>query len=203
MRNLIQESKSVVGLFDRFANTIKRNTGANRFLEKSPRHALRMRYITDHFPKSTIVFVVRDPRDGVRSAREHPVIWSTFPDNNRLEGYLRVWKKSVEAYLSHVDYGRVLMIRYEDLCREPHETIRALSQSIGIGMEEQQLHPETYGDTKASISTTHTRLQEQITPKSVGAWREKLSKADARHVERTLAEEMQVLDYSPEVADVA
>lgn len=139
MERLIRESRSAVELFERLATTIKEKTGGVHFLEKTPNHALRMDYITEHFPNSKIVFVVRDSRNGVRSAREHPVIWSTFPDEDRLGGYMEVWRRSVQAHLRHAKRDSALLVRYEDFCHEPQESLQGLTESIGIEAQDHQL----------------------------------------------------------------
>jgi len=195
MEQLVRKARSPVDLFDRFAEVIRRHSCGSRFLEKTPEHALRLPYLLNHFPESHVVFVVRDPRDGLRSAREHPVIWSTFPDDDRMGGYLAVWKQSAQAYLNHADHESVLNLRYECFCREPRETLQSLLGPIGLEIEEQQLNAEAYGDTETSASATHARLREPITPKSVGAWREELSETEVQRVERTLAEEMKAFGY--------
>jgi hypothetical protein len=66
---IVQTSRSVTGLFDRWADAVKKRTDATYFLEKTPESALRLDYITSHFPESHIVFILRDPRDGLRSAK--------------------------------------------------------------------------------------------------------------------------------------
>lgn len=198
MKQLVREARSPVDLFDRFAKKIWKQNRGNRFLEKTPEHALRLPYLISHFPRAHIVFIIRDPRDGLRSARAHPLIWSTFPDEDRLGGYLTVWRQSVKAYLRHADDELILKVRYEDLCREPQERLETLMGSIGLGMENQQLDPGTYGKTETSKSDTHDRLRKPITPKSVGKWRDKLTERDVRRVERTLAKEMQTFGYSLE-----
>jgi len=200
MNTFIRESRSPVDLFDRFAERMKEQSQANRFLEKTPEHALRLSYLLDHFPKSHFVFIARDPRDGVRSARKHPVIWSTFPDEDRLGGYLEVWRQSVEACLVQVGDDAVFQIRYEDLCRDPRTEVQALLESIGIQFEDQQLKPEGYGNTRASTSETHSRLRAPITSKTVGKWKDTLTKTDIRRIERTLADEMKALDYELTIA---
>jgi hypothetical protein len=203
MERLIRESRSAIELFERLATTIKGKTGGAHFLEKTPNHALRMDYITEHFPNSKIVFVVRDPRDGVRSAREHPVIWSTFPDEDRLGGYMEVWRRSVQAHLRHAKRDSALLVRYEDFCRCPWKCLQGLSEAIGIEVQDHQLDPSAYGDTPASESQTHFRLREPITPESVGAWRDELTEKEVRRVERTLVEEMQAFGYSLQYRDAA
>jgi len=113
MQELIRSSSSVTELFDRFAARIRREQGGGRFLEKTPEHALQLDYLLDHFPAADIVFVVRDPRDGLRSAKNFPGYWATLPDEDRTGGYLETWERSVEAYEAHKDVPSVVLLRYE------------------------------------------------------------------------------------------
>lgn len=202
MRQLVREANSITGLFDRFAEAVKTEAGAAYFLEKTPEHALRLSYLVDHFPQSTFVFLVRDPRDGLRSAKNFPGYWATLPDEDRTGGYLETWRRSVEAYETHTDVASVVCLRYEDVCRHPEEELRRVLDNVGLEMEPQQLDPSAYGAGHDEKVDAHARLREPITTESVGIWREELSETDVRRVERTLTEEMQTFGYSPEYIDV-
>jgi hypothetical protein len=192
---IVQTSQSVTGLFDRWADVIKKRTVATYFLEKTPESALRLDYITSHFPESHIVFIVRDPRDGLRSAQNFPGYWATLPDADRVGGYLATWKRSVRAYLHHAEHETMIRVRYEDFCREPEAQLSALSDKIGIEVQEHQLDPAAYGETEVSMNEAHSRLRQPITPDSIGRWRQELSKDEVARIERTLADEMKALDY--------
>lgn len=202
MKRLVREADSITGLFDRFAEAVKEKTGAIYFLEKTPEHALRLSFLVEHFPRSTFVFLVRDPRDGLRSAKNFPGYWATLPDEDRTGGYLETWRRSVEAYEMHADVSSVLCLRYEDVCRRPAEEVRRVLDVLELEMEPQQLDPSAYGAGYHEKVDAHARLQEPITAKSVGAWRDELSVNDVQRVERTLGEEMRAFDYSPEHVDV-
>jgi hypothetical protein len=136
---LVQASRSVTGLFDRYADTIKKQVGAPYFLEKTPEQALRLDYIAEHFPAAHTVFVLRDPRDGLRSAQNFPGYWATLPDEDRTGEYLATWHRSVRAYLDHADRDAVISVRYEDFCREPEDSLQGLTKSIGIEKQDYQL----------------------------------------------------------------
>lgn len=203
MQQLVRESNSSTGLFDRFAELVKAETGAAYFLEKTPEHVLRLPYLVEHFPQSTFVFLVRDPRDGLRSAKDFSAYWATLPDEDRTGGYLETWRQSVAAYQSCDDASTVILVRYEDFCRRPKEKLSRILKRIGLRPESQQLDPNAYGTGREAKHEAHARLQEPITAESVGQWRKELTESDVRRVERTLGEEMQALGYSPEFADVA
>jgi len=93
MEELVQQANSVPGLFDKFARTVKKREQGERFLERTALHALRMDYITNHFPESTVVFVVRDPRDCLRSARKHQSYGQIIQMTIALEGTWMCGKK--------------------------------------------------------------------------------------------------------------
>jgi len=195
MKRLIGKANSVTGLFDRFAEMIRQEENATHFLEKTPEHALRLSYLVDHFPRSRFVFLVRDPRDGLRSAQNFPGYWATLPDEDRVGGYLETWRRCVAAYQRHADASSVLGLRYEDFCRGPAEELEHVLDHLGLEREPQQLDPSAYGAGHDEKVDAHARLREPITPKSVGAWREELSAKQVRRVERTLSEEMRAFGY--------
>lgn len=193
---LVQASRSVTGLFDRYADTIKEQSDAVYFLEKTPEHALRLDYIASHFSDSHVIFVVRDPRDGLRSAQNFAGYWATLPKEDRTGGYLATWRRSVRAYLDHADRDAVISVRYEDFCREPEDSLKGLTASIGIEKQDHQLDPATYGKGHEEKVEGHARLREPITAESVRKWKEELSESEIIRVERTLADEMETLDYA-------
>jgi len=196
MQELIRSSRSVTELFDRFAARIRRKQGGARFLEKTPEHALQLDYLLDHFPAADIVFVVRDPRDGLRSAKNFPGYWATLPDEDRTGGYITTWKECVEAYRRHCEHTAIELVRYEDFCRRPDETLSTMADAIGLTVQDHQLDPQSYGATSATEVDGHTRLQEPITAKSVGKWKDELAQEEIARVERVLADEMTTLGYS-------
>ena len=196
MRRLIRSSQSITELFDQFATRICREKGGARFLEKTPEHALELNYLLDHFPSADIVFVVRDPRDGLRSARNFLGYWATLPDEDRTGGYIATWKECVEAYRRHAGNAAVKLIRYEDFCRKPHETLRRITGAIGLTVQEHQLDPTRYGATSETKVDGHARLRNPITPESVGKWQDELSGETIARVEKALREDMVTLGYS-------
>jgi len=196
MKEFVRESRSRTELFDRLARWKKEQVGATYFLEKSPRHALRMKYITSHYPNASIIFVVRDPRDAVHSARKHPVIWSNFDDTDRLGDYLDIWRRSVCNLLQYERNSSVILLRYEDFCQSPKKNLSDIMKQIGIDLEEHQLNPDYYGDTKDSDPETHRRLKAPITPRSVGNWKAALGEKEVQRIEHTLGDLMQDMGYS-------
>lgn len=108
------------------------------------------------FPNATMVLVVRDPRDNLRSFlngfhlpghldtldAEHRnglnPVWQAIVLNqglhieatNYVDGLAGRWNRAVDVYLNHTD--EVHLIRYEDFCSNKTEAIEDLVEDIGL-----------------------------------------------------------------------
>lgn len=196
MKALIRKSRSVVELYDRLAAAVKGEKGGKRFLEKTPGHALRLSYIVNHFPKADIVFVVRDPRDGLYSAKNTPHVWSNYPDEDRHEGYLSVWHRSVQEYYRHQEETSLSLVKYESFCRSPKEALEGLAGRLNLDYQRQQLDPDVYGNTADSDPYSHTLLRKPITTERIGRWRKNLTAEEVSRIETVLEDKMRKLNYS-------
>jgi hypothetical protein len=196
MKKAIKEASSVTGLFDGFARVRKQETGASVFLEKTTVHALRLGYILEHFPKGKIVFVVRDPRDCFRSAKNNPGVWNGLPSEDPLAAYLETWKRCVWGYFNHRGSSRICLVKYEDFCRDPEEELERIMDFIGLKLEQRQLDPSMYGRTKVSNRRGLRRLNETVSAKTIGKWKEALDNEEVKRIERLVEKEMGDLGYS-------
>jgi len=198
MKSLIAQATSDIDLFDRFAEEIRQRSDGDIFLEKTPEHALRLAYLTSHYPNAPFVFVVRDPRDGFRSAKENPRYWDSLPDAHPLQAYAETWCRSVRAYLDLCDYSQVFLVRYEKFCRDAESKLKSINYFLGLDTQKQQLDPSSYGQTDVSHSTGHQRLRKPITTDTIGRWRDALSEKEVDEIEHVAAEEMEELGYDPQ-----
>lgn len=197
IKNAIRKSSSITELFDRFCQIRKEKTGASVFLEKTPVHALRLNYILHHFPKGKAVFVVRDPRDSFRSAKNHPGVWNDFPSEDPLGAYMETWKRCVWAYLDQKNSSRLALVQYENFCEAPEEQLPRVMDFLGMEVEKQQLDPSKYGRTRVSERQGLKRLKESVSTKTVGKWREALDEWEVQRIEELVEDEMKELGYQP------
>lgn len=197
MKRVIEESSSIPDLFDGFAKARKRETGKPIFLEKTTIHALRTKYILEHFPKSKLVFVVRDPRDCFRSAKNNPNVWEGLPSDDRLGAYMETWKRCVWGYLDYESHGRICLVQYEDFCRAPTKELSRVMDFLSLDMEERQLDPSIYSRTEVSERQGLKRLQDTVSPKTVGKWRKTLDDREVARIEQLVGDEMKDLGYNP------
>jgi hypothetical protein len=94
-------------------------------VEKSPPNTLRSRWLQAHFAPARFIAIVRNPfavAEGVRRREGHP-----------LEVGAEHWRQANEILLDdlgHLEHHR--LIRYEDLCRAPLDTLDAIRELLGL-----------------------------------------------------------------------
>jgi hypothetical protein len=195
MANLVQRSRDPVHLFDLIAQRVKEASGAERFLEKTASHALRTGFLLEHFPRSKVVFTLRDVRDGFLSAHRNPTYWDSLDSSDPLRSYAENWRECVKKGLEHQMHERVRLLRYEDLCREPEPQIRATMQFLGVSFKETQLHPTSYSQTEVSNQQGHERLQRSISAETVGQWKSRMAPETEARLCKIAARELHALGY--------
>jgi hypothetical protein len=95
-------------------------------IEKSPPNIIRMRYLQSLFPGARFVMITRHPLDVALASRKrvgHQPIWSL----------LRHWihcHDLMAADGEHID--NLLLVRYEDLVRDPDGTLQALLSHLEL-----------------------------------------------------------------------
>ncbi len=116
------------------------------FLEKTPDHSLFLREITDVFPRCKVIHIIRDPRDAVasmiRTGRE--LGWNWVPRSSR--GCAMLWAQHVEAVQRATPLimkGHVMLIRYEDLVKEPCSVLAKTYDFLGL--------PYTQSDVERAV----------------------------------------------------
>jgi len=165
-----------------------RRTGSGRVGEKTPQHHAHLDAILDALPDAHVIFMVRDPRDTVRSTR------SAF--GTSLGGAIAQWRGAFASWRRYAD--RVETVRYEDLVGEPERTLRRVCDRIGepyvSSMTEFHRSPPRGEQVD---HPHHTRLQRPIDARSVGRWTAELPRPAVARVEAACRSEMEELGYEP------
>ena len=178
-------------------------------VEKCPRNILRLPYIFQVFPEARIVHVVRDGRDvacsmvpacgGQEWAHLKPPSWQRLM--TEYEGPVRcarAWKEIMEIAFTDLERVPHLGIRYEDLVRDPVETVRLVLDHLGL-----DLHPavvafctkiqnDTPGSYHAQTQINWYRDDHRI---RVGRWRENLSPVQQSEIHDVLEPILRTLGY--------
>ncbi len=181
------ERSSFPGVLEALLAIYVRNNGKRRGGDKTPGHYAYVDEIRSGFPKSPILFVVRDPRDTVLSMHK------TF--RTPIADAASMWRSAYQSYASNQNW--VHLVRYERLAKDPEAETRALCAFLGESYEPEMLDFSAGIPERISTRAHLAKLQVPVEASSVGGYRE-LPKADIATIESICAEGMQALGYERE-----
>jgi hypothetical protein len=170
-----------------------RATGAERLVEKTPRHLHHVDRIIKTFPRASVLATVRHPVNCLASRRKRAA-----REGEAAARWLRVSAHEFAGeYGEDVGYAlramtvfpnHVRLLRYETLVADPLTTLRSVFDSLSAEFNEgvylRREDAGTYG-WDAPIKDTSTN------------WREFVTDDEAVYLERSLEIEMNLLNYSP------
>ena len=129
--------------------------GKVRWGEKTPRHIFRIPDLLSVFPDARVICLVRDPRAVAASyrnwKRNEPSaqeLETTAADRRRIQRSYNVvlhallWRSSMAAAVrAHDTYGdaSIKLQRYEQLVSEPEESLRGITEWLGLEYDEAML----------------------------------------------------------------
>ena len=156
-------------------------------------------YLLHHKIKGLLI--LRDPRDVISSTyfgkgqefvgSPRPFLW-----------IIRNWRKSVAFALALIGEPDLLVLRYEDLIRQPEKMLAALSRHLKLDefpadfLQKPLLHQN--GQIWKSNSSQESASV--LSPDSVGSYRKILPKDLQNYIETVCFPEMKVLGYEPEIS---
>jgi hypothetical protein len=189
--HLFKDSKDIVDFFDKGIRTLSEKNGNRKFIEKTPQHITRLPFLLKHFPNAKFLHVVRDGRDCFCSAKGHPHI----PQNKSVKRFAKYWKKCVVCPIKVKSVGKMLTLRYEDFCSKPKEQLQMIMDFLGYPLQDIQLDPEIYSKDHRANLDHFKRLRSQITPASVGRWKEEMNKFEKQTFVRIAIKELNFYGY--------
>ncbi|NNE19084.1 MAG: sulfotransferase [Myxococcales bacterium] len=133
---------------DSYENTIKRHVfeaDGKRFLNKNVFFSTRVRSVYEKFPDASFVYLVRDPHDCLPSfLNMFYQAWkahspSIRPDGEEIQALKRLgydyYRYALECR-KQIPEDQFIVIRYEDLIRDPKKTILGLYGRLGMSVSE-------------------------------------------------------------------
>jgi hypothetical protein len=123
---------SVRGIFEAFHLRYAELQGKARWADKSPDYALMLEYVDHLYPHSQIIHIVGDPRDVIDA-------WRRFYGARSVLRAAKAWVRyvgSAHEFARRQLEHRVLEVKYEDLVRDPEQTLRKLFAWLGEPWEE-------------------------------------------------------------------
>ena len=164
---------------DSFMSQHARQTGKNRWVEKTPANTLHIGRIFTFWPQANFIHVVRDPRDVYSSNALKSEEWSDPATFSNL------WIKFISAHkeAKKTNWSRSMIeIRYEDLVLYPEETMRGILEFIRepwedsvAGFQGESKDLEKVQNITGKTSSTLMRLSQPLSTTRIGAWKKELS----------------------------
>jgi hypothetical protein len=170
--------------------------------EKTPEHLIWWRPITEALPGLRLIVVVRDPRSVVASTKEVPwghrshAVWATR---------WRMDSREILAARRELGARRCLVLRYEDVVREPETARRQLGEMLGLSVQALPIQPANQQPIFLPWETWKSRALAPITTERIERYREVLSSRQVKDVEAICAREMISFGYNtrPAVDSIA
>jgi hypothetical protein len=150
--------------------------------------------LSEAFPESRFVLLVRDPRDVMASVKDtltDPSSWARAMQQDALPAFdVETWAAghalamavAAQAFDGHL--GPKTIVRYEDLRAAPHETLRRVADELRWPFEDELLRTavaELSWERLPAADTGPGKFHRKASP---GSWREDLTAAEVDVVER-------------------
>ena len=147
--------------------------------------------------------MVRDGRDAVCSLRTHPrhklINNELVPTNrqNPLSTCIQRWVSDVGKGLAYADHPRSYALRYEDLIRQPEQTLKDVFRFLGIEWSEAVLDYHRQRNESRDIRKfpQNPEATRPLFSGSIGRWKRDLSPKERRQVQARAGDLLMRLGY--------
>ena len=144
--------------FRRVYALVALRAGKPLYGDKTPGYVLHLESLAALFPEARFIHVIRDGRDVALSLIEKG--WARTVVDAALHWRLRVTRG--RAVGRRLGPGRYREVRYEDLVRDPADTLRQLCPFVGIEFDDRMLQYHTNAD-QLMASTGHPEFHRGLT----------------------------------------
>ncbi len=114
--------------------------GKNIVLEKTPQHFWYLKQMTDYFPQSKVIHLIRNGTDVVASLYEathqSPHYWDGVWE---LDKCIDWWNQAIKISQNYADHPNHILIHYESLLDNPAEILKILCTFLDTQYEPQML----------------------------------------------------------------
>ena len=181
---------------------------AKLFLEKTPAHALVLDRIYEIFPKTKLIYMVRDPRDVVASLIAAGRSWGRNWAPRDIFSGARVWRRHVvssERHMKRVPEVQKLTVRYEDFLAASQAELTRILGFLELDIRPEELRRQIEGARQfripkygefAKITGTYVEDPSDFVRKGkAGSWREDLGTIRGACIVMMLFKEMKWYGY--------
>jgi hypothetical protein len=152
--------------------------GAARWGDKGPSYVRVLEAIDAIFPTAQYIHMIRDGRDCTLSAIKKWGDRFWYYDTYYL---MKTWSRNVRAGQAAAAWlgDRYLEVRYEQLVKDVEGVARRICEFLGESFEHSMLD-HTDLARQLAARTGHFEVEQAVTPRTVGNWRERMSPFDQK-----------------------
>jgi peptidoglycan/xylan/chitin deacetylase (PgdA/CDA1 family) len=159
------------------------------------------------FPRSKMVFLLRDGRDVVDSqtAGNAPGGWlpiTGWTNADEREEYVRRRSRTWVGDVTRIDQAfqahpaeRRMMVRYEDLLASPVENLRSLIEFMGLRKGERWIERSVEVNAFESVAPEHKGPTKFFRSASPGAWQSNMTETEAAILHEVMGDKIRELGY--------
>jgi hypothetical protein len=175
---ILNASTSITDYYDAISSALM-PPECLHFVDKASPRSWLLRDCVKRFPNALFIAPIRDPRDGWCSAKLHGRVYEA---KKSARYYATRWQTTVKGLLKLSNqYSNIMIIRYEDLAKDPSTIIGAVMDRLGLEFEQRQVLVEGYASvTDLGSTINHQNLKKPIGTNSVGRWRHELSEEELK-----------------------
>jgi hypothetical protein len=165
--------------------------------------------IIDLFPKSSLIFLLRDGRDVVDSWLDayRDGSWATdegaYPLDDTGRSALIRWQASVWLHRTEVvqetyartDPDRRVLFRYEEMRADPGAALRKICATLGIEASGESLDGIAAANEFSRVPESHKGAGREIRRADPGGWATHMSREEILEMHEILAEKLNELGY--------
>ena len=140
-----------------------------------------------------VIHIVRDPRS---------VVASNFASEARypLLFLIRQWRKLASiAWLNSRDNENFLLVRFEDLLKEPERVTRVICDFLGVKFHSNMVNPESFkdgdGNSWSQNSSYKNKGGQKFNSQALDKWKYTLDERITNFIEKFCFFEMELLNY--------
>ncbi len=192
-------------IYKRFEVVGTNKTQAKLLIDKNPSYTIFTNEISDAFPESKFIWIIRDYRANVLSRKQ-----SVFLKSPNIAYNATRWKLYNERALqfSEINKEKTLLIKYEDLVLQHREVTEKLVQFLNIEPaietpdfeEKQRLDLSSFeiaDKFKERFIKKYSDLNKTINSDRLDAWKEQLSETEIKECEAICSPFALELGYEP------
>ena len=153
--------------------------------------------ILNHDDLNFAVFhVIRDPR-GIVASRNYGRYFKATGCKYPIFFMIRSWRRTVAQYVQNMGHESYLMMKYEELVRDPEERLREVCSTLGLEFAEDLLNFDKYTDASGKRWQSNSSFESVtgIDTSPINRWKEILPKEEVELIEYWCHREIELLGY--------